>query len=84
MKHVATSRFWDAYDRLPASVRRVADENYQLLKSDSFHPSLHFKRIGRLWSVRVGIKYRALGVQEGEAVVWFWIGTHSDYDKLVP
>lgn len=84
MRHFTTSRFWDAYDRLPAFVKKVADENYQLLKIDPFHPSLHFKKIGRLWSVRVGIKYRALGVQEGEAVVWFWIGTHSDYDKLIP
>jgi hypothetical protein len=83
MKHLATPRFWAAYDRLPASVRAVADANYELLKSDPFHPSLHFKKVGRFWSVRAGLKYRALGVQDGEAVVWFWIGSHADYDKLI-
>jgi len=83
MRHLTTSRFWAAYDSLPSSVRKVADENYQILKNDPFHPSLHFKKIGRFWSIRAGIKYRALGVQEGDAIIWFWIGSHSDYDKLI-
>lgn len=83
MKHHATSRFWSAYDRLPVSVRSLADDNFELLKNDSFHPSLHFKKVGRFWSVRVGIKYRALGIQADDAIVWFWIGSHADYDKLI-
>ena len=83
MRHLATQRFWNAYERLPESVRSVADANYELLKNDPFHPSLHFKKVGRFWSVRAGLKYRALGVQEGDVIVWFWIGSHSDYDKLI-
>jgi hypothetical protein len=83
MRHLATPRFWNAYERLPESVRSVADANYELLKNDPFHPSLHFKKVGRFWSVRAGLKYRALGVQEDDAIVWFWIGSHSDYDKLI-
>ena len=47
------------------------------------HPSLQFKRIGALWSVRVGRDYRALGKESDQHIVWFWIGSHSDYDKLV-
>jgi len=54
-----------------------------LLKQDPRHPSLHFKKIGRLYSVRVGIHYRALSVEEGDDVVWFWIGHHSEYDQLI-
>jgi hypothetical protein len=65
-------------------VRDLADKNFQLLKLDSQHPSLHFKKIGRLWSVRVGAHHRALGLDKPEGIVWFWIGSHADYDKLLP
>ena len=64
-------------------MRKLADKNFELLKADPHHPSLHFKKIGELWSVRVGINYRALGVDHDGAVVWFWIGSHADYDKLL-
>ena len=64
-------------------MRKIADKNFELLKADPHHPSLHFKKIDRLWSVRVGAHYRALGLDRGENIVWFWIGTHADYDKLV-
>jgi hypothetical protein len=59
----------------------VADKNFELLRADPQHPSLHFKKIGQLWSVRVGAHYR--GLDSDKAVVWFWIGSHADYDKLV-
>jgi hypothetical protein len=64
-------------------VSKLADKNFQLLKTDPKHPSLHFKKIGKLWSVRVGAHYRALGSDRSEGVVWFWIGSHADYDKLI-
>jgi hypothetical protein len=53
LKHYASPAFWALYDTLPAEVRALADKNYEILKSDERHPSLHFKRIGPLWSVRV-------------------------------
>ncbi len=84
MRHFADATFWDAYHRLPEHVRRVADRNFVLLKSDPRHPALHFKQIGRYRSARVGLGYRALGVESDEGdVVWFWIGTHADYDHLL-
>jgi hypothetical protein len=61
----------------------LADKNYQLLKADPKHPSLHFKKLGKFWSVRVGVHHRALGIGAEDGVVWTWIGTHADYDKLV-
>lgn len=61
----------------------MADENFSLLKKNPRHPSLHFKNIGRFWSVRVGSRYRALGVSSDESIVWFWIGTHAEYDGLI-
>ena len=84
MKHFASPQFWRLYRQLPPEVRALADKNFQLLKADSKHPSLHFKKIGRLWSVRVGAHYRALGLDKVEGVVWFWIGSHADYERLLP
>jgi len=83
LKHHASSRFWARYESLPDEVRSLADKNYALLKNDPRHPSLHFKRIGELWSVRVGAHYRALGCDVDGGIVWFWIGTHGEYDKIV-
>lgn len=83
MIHTATARFWVLYDALPKDVRETADKNFQLLKADPRHPSLHFKRIGAVWSVRIGDRFRALGHEAPEGIQWFWIGSHSDYDKIV-
>lgn len=83
MKHHASRRFWEHYHALPAEVQRLADANYQLLKSDPRHPSVQLKKVGRFWSARVGLHYRALGVEDASDVVWFWIGHHSEYDRLV-
>jgi hypothetical protein len=83
LNHTASIRFWALYDALPKSVREIADKNFQLLKSDPKHPSLHFKRIGKVWSIRVGKHHRALGHDVARGIQWFWIGTHSDYDQIV-
>ena len=84
MKHFATHRFWASYRSLPPAVQRLADEKFVVLKSDPRHPSLHLKKIGRFWSSRVGLHYRVLAVDGPDgSIVWFWIGTHADYDKLV-
>lgn len=83
MRHYASPKFWGLYQGLPAEVRELADKNYRLLKSDSRHPSLHFKKLGKLWSVRVGAHYRALGVEVEGGMHWIWIGTHAEYDKIV-
>jgi hypothetical protein len=67
---------------LPAEVQDLARRNYELLLEDPWHPSLHFKRVGRYWSVRVGLHYRALGKPIAEGVLWGWIGTHAEYNRL--
>lgn len=83
MKHYASRSFWALYQDLPAEIRRLADKNYALLKADSTHPSLHFKSLGPVWSVRVGRHYRALGQRVPDGIQWFWIGSHAEYDKLI-
>ncbi|GAX40470.1 hypothetical protein NIES4075_14360 [Tolypothrix sp. NIES-4075] len=62
--HYTTRRFWQYYNALPENVQQTADQCYELLKVDTSHPSLHFKKIGnKYWSVRAGLNYRALGVE---------------------
>jgi len=71
---------------LPPQVQAQARLAYQLFRRDPFHPSLRFKQVHPtrpIFSARVGLAYRALAIREGETVIWFWIGSHADYDKLL-
>jgi len=83
LKHAASPEFWTCYRELPEAVQALADKNFALLKADPQHPSLHFKSIGRFRSVRVGLHYRALAVEVPDGLVWFWIGNHTDYERLL-
>jgi len=83
MTHHTTADFWACYRELPEDVQRVADTNYELLRTNSRHPSLHFKRVGRLWFVRVGIGYRALAVDSDDGPLWYWIGSHAEYNRII-
>lgn len=83
MNHFTTPGFWACYEALPIHIRELADKQFVLLKADPGHPSLHLKRVQRFTSVRVGRHYRALGVAVPDGTLWFWIGTHADYDRLI-
>lgn len=83
MKYRATPDFWHHYQQLPDEIQNLADRCYDLLKQDSRYPALHFKKAGQFWSVRIGIHYRALAVEENDDIAWFWIGTHAEYDRLL-
>lgn len=83
MRHLAARRFWAEYERLPVRVRELADRSFELLKRDDRHPSLHFKKVGGFRSVRVGAHHRALGVDVAEGILWIWIGTHAEYDRIL-
>ncbi len=81
--HRTTDRFWRCFERLPEPVRKVAKKNFELLKTNPLHPSLHFKKVGKFWSVRAGLDHRALAVEEGEDFIWVWIGTHDQYKRML-
>jgi hypothetical protein len=83
MKYFTSPSFWDSYERLPSTIQELADRCFDLLKAQPSHPSLHLKKVGRYWSVRVGRKYRALAVEVDQDILWFWIGTHAEYDQLI-
>jgi len=67
----------------PWPVQDLADRAFAILKTDPRHPSLHFTKVGRFLSARVGLHHRALAVEISNGVLWFWIGTHAEYDKLI-
>jgi hypothetical protein len=83
MNHFATPDFWFCHRHLPAEVRELADKNFGLMRTDPHHPSVRLKKVGAFWAARVGLHYRALARERTEGLVWFWIGHHSDYDRLI-
>jgi hypothetical protein len=83
MKSKATSKFWKAYDELPSAIQKIAVKQYGLWLKDSSHPSLQFKKVQSFWSCRITDSYRALAVMDEDTAVWFWIGSHSDYELLI-
>ena len=86
MKSRTTRRFREALQRLPADVRRSAQAAYGLFARDPAHPSLRFKKVHAtdpIYSVRITRQYRALGLLEEDTVIWFWIGSHEQYERLI-
>jgi hypothetical protein len=77
-------RFWNEFNRLPAHIQCLARDKFRLWRRDPFHPSTQFKPLlGNVWSVRIGDHYRALARRDGELAVWFWIGTHEEYNRFI-
>ena len=85
VKSFARPSFWRTYEALDPRVRAAARRAYLLFAENPEHPSLRFKRLGgydQVWSVRINEQCRAVGERHGDAIVWAWIGSHSDFDKL--
>jgi hypothetical protein len=83
LKHFTSPDFWALFNSLPPEIQKLARENYELLKIDPRHPSLHFKKARGYWSVRIGLHYRALGKQLENGILWGWIGSHAEYDRIL-
>jgi len=86
VKSRTTSQFRKAFVTLPKPVQQQARDAYRQFKQDTWHPSLRFKQVHPtlpIYSARVSKSYRAVGVRNADGIVWFWIGTHTDYDKLL-
>ena len=81
--HFASAQFWDCYDNSSEFVRIRADKQFALLKEDSLHPSLHFKRVGRYLSARVNDDVRVLGIAIEGGILWFWMGRHDEYSRMI-
>ena len=82
-RHKTNADFWRLRRALAPEIQSLASKNYELLKEDARHPSLQFKKVGKVWSIRVGLEHRALAVQIPEGFLWFWIGRHDEYDAIL-
>jgi hypothetical protein len=81
-----TAQFRKAFAELPPGVQQQARRAYRLFRQNPAHASLLFKPVHPkrpIYSVRISLGYRAVGIFEGNEIVWFWIGSHSDYDRLL-
>jgi len=83
VNHFATPGFWFHHRQLPDDIRALADRCFEILQADPRHPSLRLKKVGAFWSVRIGLHYRALARDRDQGLVWFWIGPHDRYDRLI-
>jgi len=81
-----TEQFRKLFAQLPKDVQKQAREAYQRFEKDPFYPGLRFKRVHSkrpIYAVRISRDYRALGIQQDNEIIWFWIGSRSDYDKML-
>ena len=83
MNHRASQRFWRHFYQLPKRTQADAMRSFDLLKTSPGHPGLRFKKVGKLWSARVGRAYRALAVEDNEDFIWVWIDRHDEYERLI-
>lgn len=85
MKSATLPSFWEHYGKLTPDIRARAKKAYCLWSEDPFHPSLRFKCINKpenIWSVRVTLGYRAIGIMDNDTVTWLWVGSHDDYERF--
>ena len=86
MNSRTTTKFRQAFTKLPEQIQKQARTAYRQFKQDPSHPSLRFKKVHStlpIYSARITKNYRAVGQLDGDTMIWFWIGTHSDYDKFL-
>ena len=87
MRSKTLPRFWTRFKRLPKTAQFQAIETYHQFRIDPHHQSLYFKPVKGtkhvIYSARIGSHWRALGLVKGNTIYWFWIGPHSEYDKLI-
>lgn len=81
-----TKKFWKLYKNLPIDIKKQSKATYLKFKTDPYYPSLCFKQVHStkpILSVRISLDYRALGLLKNNEIIWFWIGTHEEYNQLI-
>jgi hypothetical protein len=81
-----TAEFRELLAGAPEAIKTKAQLAYRLWADNPAHPSLRFKKVHAslpIYSVRIDLDWRAVGVLQGDAMIWFWIGSHADYERLL-
>lgn len=90
MKSVRFTSFNKAFDSLPKDIQELATAQFLNWKKDP--QSVMLKPLAstnnEIFSCPVNYRYRALALKTKDeshnpTYVWFWIGSHEDYNKLV-
>ena len=81
-EHIRNHKFSDLEQELPLEIQRLAAKQFLMLQENPWHPSLHFKKVSGLWSLRITGKYRALGYEENGKIIWHWIDIHKVHNSL--
>jgi hypothetical protein len=82
MKHVAVDQYWELHDKLSIATRRLTEHNFSVIKQYPNHPLLRLKKTDGIWSMRIGSRHRALAIEHGDTIIWFWIGSYKQYIKF--
>jgi len=86
VKSHITTQFRKLFADLPVNIQTRAKKAFSKFKDDPYYPSLNFKRVHSskpIYAVRISKDYRAIGIIQNDEIIWFWIGSHSDYDKML-
>lgn len=86
MKSRTTIEFRRLFADLPKAVQEQTRVAYRQFKEDPSYPSLRFKKVHPelpIYSARISKNYRAVGLLDGDTVIWFWVGSHTEYDRLL-
>jgi mRNA-degrading endonuclease RelE of RelBE toxin-antitoxin system len=86
VKSRTTAEFRKSFAALPKQVQDQTREAYRQFKENPSYPSLRFKKVHPelpIYSARISNNYRAVGQLDGDTVIWFWVGSHADYDRLL-
>jgi hypothetical protein len=86
VKSRTTAQFRKMLADLSGQVKEKTREAYRQFKKDPSYPSLRFKKVHPqlpIYSVRISRDYRAVGQLDEDTVIWFWVGSHAEYDKLL-
>ncbi|WP_397197122.1 hypothetical protein [Nodosilinea sp. LEGE 07298] len=86
MKSRTTIQFRKLFANLPNQVQQQTRSAYRHFQKDPSYPSLRFKKVHPdlpIYSARINKNYRVVGQLEGDTVIWFWVGSHAEYDRLL-
>ena len=81
--HSASGSSWKNFNSLPEPIKEIARQQYKFMEFNPSHPSLQLKRNDKYWSVRINQEYRALGLDVTDGIVWFWLGNHKEYERML-
>lgn len=80
MKLFFSKKAEKAYKKLPLSIKKKADKQFQLLRTNISHPSLHVKKMRSVerWEARVDRSYRFTFDKVEDSISIRTVGPHDE------